>query len=406
MTMANITPRKNKNGVITSYTIRVYRGYDKKGNRLKPYTKSYKPAPGMTAKQMEKEVQKQALIFEEECINGLAGTAEKLKLCDFVPQYLEAVRDKLSPVVYASYQKTLQNEILPALGHHKIAEIRPVHVQEFVKMLSTMPMKKRDGKPYEDKRTLSPASVKRKLAVLQSALAFAVKLGYIQNNPASADRLTLPKAPPPDVQIFTKQEAIYILSCLEKEPLQFQALIQLAIFTGARQGELVGLKFSDIDFFNKKMTISRSAYKLKGQPVKTKAPKSNKSRVVSVNASCMELLEELFKLHKSEAAALGDKWEGGDWVFTQWNGEIMHPQTPSRQFEKFLKRNNIKHRKFHSLRHTSATLLLYNGTDLKTVQERLGHADITTTNKYLHLVEQADAAAVNSLEKLLEPKEA
>ena len=63
-------------------------------------------------------------------------------------------------------------------------------------------------------------------------------------------------------------------------------------------------------------------------------------------------------------------------------------------------------KKFHSLRHTSATLLLYNGTDLKTVQERLGHADITTTNKYLHLVEQADAAAVNSLEKLLEPKEA
>ena len=218
--------------------------------------------------------------------------------------------------------------------------------------------------------------------------------------------ITLPKAPPPDVQIFTKQEAIYILSCLEKEPLQFQTLIQLAIFTGARQGELVGLKFSDIDFFNSKMTICRSAYKLKGQPVKTKAPKSNKIRTVSVNASCMSLLEKLFKLHKAEAAALGDKWKGGDWVFTQWDGEIMHPQTPSRQFDKFLKHNNIAHRKFHSLRHTSATLLLYNGTDLKTVQERLGHADITTTNKYLHLVEQADAAAVNSLEKLLEPKEA
>ena len=84
----------------------------------------------------------------------------------------------------------------------------------------------------------------------------------------------------------------------------------------------------------------------------------------------------------------------------------MNPQTPTKQFEKFLQRNGLRHRKFHSLRHTSATLLLYNGTDLKTVQERLGHGDFTTTNKYLHLVEQADAQAVDSLEELLEKRNA
>ena len=78
--MANITPRKNKNGEITSYTIRVYHGYDSEGNRLKPYTMSYKPAPGMTAKRIEKEVQRQATLFEEQCKQGIPS--EKIDKID------------------------------------------------------------------------------------------------------------------------------------------------------------------------------------------------------------------------------------------------------------------------------------------------------------------------------------
>lgn len=399
--MANITPRTNKDGEVTSYTIRVYHGYDGSGKRLKPYTKSFKPSPNMTQKQIEKELNKQAVQFEEQCKNGIIGTAEQLKLCDFSEQYLDAMKNKLSPVVYNSYKKIIADTVLPALGHHKLSEIRSIHVQEFIKMLSSVPMRMRNGAIYADKRTLSPASIKRKLAVLQSMLTFALKLGYITTNPADAKRLTLPKTSQPNIQIFTKQEAVLILEYLKNEPLQFQALIQLAIFTGAREGELVGSKFSDIDFINNKMTINRSAYKLKGQEVCTKYPKSNKVRTVSINSSCIQLLKDLFIQHNKERELLGSEWIGSDWIFTRWNGDIMHPQTPSRQFNKFLKRNDIQHRKFHSLRHTSATLLLYNGTDLKTVQERLGHADFTTTNKYLHLVEQADIEAVNSLENLL-----
>lgn len=399
--MANITPRKNKDGVITSYTIRVYHGYDKDGKRLKPYTMSYKPAPNMTARQIEKELNRQAVQFEGQCRNGMTGAAGKLRLSDISEQYFEAMKGKLSPTTYSNYRSIADTAILPALGHHKVSELKPVHVQEFVKMLSAAPMLKANGQPYEDGRTASPATVKRKLAVLQSMLTFAYKLGYISSNPADTRRLTLPKQIQPEIQIFTKQEAAYILNCLKDEPLQFQTIVQLAIFTGARQGELVGLKFSDVDFFNNKLTISRSAYKLKGEQVSTKAPKSDKERTVALNSSCIGLLKELIKQHAEEAQRLGSQWQGGNWIFTRWNGEMMYPKTPSKQFAKFLERHNIEHRKFHSLRHTSATLLLYNGTDLKTVQERLGHADLTTTNKYLHLVEQADVEAVNSLETLL-----
>lgn len=403
--MAAITPRKNKSGDIISYTIRVYRGYDSSGNRLKPYTMTYKPEPGMTAKQVEKELNRRSVQFEDECKNGLIGTAA-LKLADFAPIYLSSMQEKLSPTVYGSYVHILETLVLPALGHIKLTELKPVHVQQFIKQLSNMPKLRRDGKPDESGEKLSPATVRRKLAVLQSMLTLATKLGYISNNPADAKRLTLPKMPRPEIEIFTKQQASYILQCLKDESLQFQAMIQLAIFTGAREGELVALKFSDIDFTTRKMTISRSAYKLKGEPVRTKAPKSGRARTVTLNASCVELLQRLKQQHLLEQMKLGTAWKGDNWVFTQWDGSIMHTQTPSRQFDKFLKKNGIPHRKFHSLRHTSATLLLYNGTDLKTVQERLGHADFTTTNKYLHLVEQADADAVDSLEQLLEKRHA
>lgn len=404
--MASITERKNKSGEIISYTIRVYRGYDSSGKRLKPYTMTYKPESGMTPKQIEKELNRRAVQFEDECKTGLVGTAANLKLSDFAPIYLSSMQEKLSPTVYGSYVRILDTLILPALGHIKLTELKPVHVQQFIKQLSNTPKLKRNSEPETSGEKLSPATVRRKLAVLQSMLTLATKLGYISTNPADAKRLTLPKMARPEIEIFTRQQASYILQCLKDESLQFQTMIQLAIFTGAREGELVGLKFSDINFTTRKMTISRSAYKLKGEPVKTKPPKSGKARTVTLNASCIELLQKLSQQHQLEEMRLGTVWNGDDWVFTQWNGSIMHTQTPSRQFDKFLKRHNIPHRKFHSLRHTSATLLLYNGTDLKTVQERLGHADFTTTNKYLHLVEQADADAVDNLEELLQKRNA
>ncbi len=118
----------------------------------------------MTARQIEKELNRQAVQFEEQCKNGMTGAAGNLRL-------------------------------------------------------SAAPMLKASGQPYENGRTASPATVKRKLAVLQSMLTFAYKLGYIFSNPADTRRLTLPKQIQPEIQIFTKQEAAQILCCLKNEPL-------------------------------------------------------------------------------------------------------------------------------------------------------------------------------------------
>lgn len=401
--MANIIPRRDKNGNITSYTIRVYHGYDSSGKRLKPFTTSYKPDKGMTAKQIEKELRRFADEFERECLHyGEANSS--MRLADFTPKYLEIAKQTLSPATYEFYKLKIDSLIIPALGHLKLKDINPSHIQKFINQLATTPKETRSGSPNEKGETLSPSTVRRYLTVLQSIFKQAMKLGLISDSPAKVERLTLPKAQTPKIEIFTKQEAAELLACLEKEGLQFQTLIQLAIFTGARRGELTALKFSDIDFGQQKITIERAAYKIKGQPLATKPPKDYETRTVTINESCCELLKLLKAEKISEAQRLGSQWVGGDWVFTQWNGEMMNPMTPTKQFSKFLAKNGLKHRKFHSLGHTSATLLLYAGVNIKQVQGRLGHGDIETTNKYLHLIEEADVEAINKLDIMLLPK--
>ena len=397
--MANLQANKDKDGKIISYRIRVSDGCGVDGKqRFK--TTTWKVPHGMTDKQAAKEAEKIAIQFEDEVKNGLAGSQRNLKLADFVPMYLEVKKGSLSPRIHVEYEKTLNKVIIPALGHIKLSELRPAHVQAFVNQLQGDVRRKKDETIDEKNPKLSPATIRRKLTVLQSVLTQAVKLGLISQNPADSKRLTLPKVTTPKIEIFSKQAAVKMLECLEDEPLQFQVLIQLAIMSGCRCGELCALKFSDFDYETCKMTVERSAYKIKGQPIAIKPPKDYEVRTITLNPHCIELVKLLQAEKHREAQRLGTAWKGSDWVFTKADGEIINPQTPTVQFSKFLARHGLEHKKFHALRHSSATLLLYGGANIKTVQQRLGHADIVTTNKYLHAVQEADEQAANILQDM------
>lgn len=402
--MASITKRKNKQGDVISYQIRVYKGSSLDGKHLNPYNLNWVPEKGMTEKQIQKQLQKIALEFEAQCKNGGVSTSN-MKLAEFCSQYLQIMKNTLSPSTYEFYSRNIDDCVLPALGNLKLKDIKPAHIQQYINQLTDLQKRTRGQEQPEDEK-ISPSTVRRYLTVVQSIFKQAVKLGLILDNPAKTERLTMPKALQPKIDIFTKQEAAKILTCLEKEPLQFQALIQLAIFTGARRGELVALKFSDIDFENMKITIERAAIKLKGQKTQVKPPKDYEVRTITVNPACISLIEELHREKEREVIRIGSQWHNEGWLFSTWNGEIMNPQTPTAQFSKFLAKNDLPHRKFHALRHTSATLLLYSGINIKQVQSRLGHGDIETTNKYLHCIEEADSEAAKALETLLTQNQA
>lgn len=184
--------------------------------------------------------------------------------------------------------------------------------------------------------------------------------------------------------------------------MQYKLLIHLALNTGCRRGELVGLKWSDINFKTGIMTVSRSNYKLTGDTeIKSKATKTGKSRTIMLPPYMLTMLKQFRVEQAQHQLLLGDCWHGDNWIFTQADGKPMYPTTPTQWLSKFLKRNGLEHKKFHALRHTSATLLLSNGTNIKNVASRLGHAQLKTTNRYVHAVEQAEKEATNTFETLL-----
>ena len=388
--MASIIKRKN------SYFIAVSCGYDQNGRQIRR-TMTYKPEPNMTEKQIQKEVQRQAVLFEEQVRNGQVSTDGRLKLADFVPMYLETAKQKLSPYVYERYTHILDIGIIPALGHLKLRDIRPLHIQRFIDDL-TKRETHLDGKPGK----LSSSTVRRYYTMISSLMKSAYKLGLIGTNPAERDRITLPKLDEEQTEIFTEQELDEMLEALEDEPMMFRLLIHLALNTGCRRGELMGLKWSDIDFKTGVLTVSRSNYKLTGDSeIRSKSTKTGRSRTLVLPPYCLAMLRKYRAEQNEYRLSLGDAWHGGEWVFIQADGKPMYPTTPTLWFSKFQKRNDLPHRKFHSLRHTSATLLLSNGTNIKNVASRLGHTQLKTTNRYVHAVEQAERDAANTLELIL-----
>lgn len=380
----------------SSYRITVCGGYDINGKQIR-HRMTYKPDPNMTAKQIEKEVQRQAVLFEEQCNNGTVAADGRMKLADFVPIYLENAKHRLSPVVYEKYNRMLDICIIPMLGHMKLKDIKPIHIQKFVNALE-----ERETHFDGTGGRLSSSTVRRYYTMVQSVLHSAYKLGLIGVNPADSDRITLPKVEEQTMEIFTDEELAKLLDCLEGEPLQYKLLIHLALNTGCRRGELVGLKWSDINFKTGIMTVSRSNYKLTGDTeIKSKATKTGKSRTIMLPPYMLTMLKQFRVEQAQHQLLLGDCWHGDNWIFTQADGKPMYPTTPTQWLSKFLKRNGLEHKKFHALRHTSATLLLSNGTNIKNVASRLGHAQLKTTNRYVHAVEQAEKEAANTFETLL-----
>lgn len=249
-----------------------------------------------------------------------------------------------------------------------------------------------------------PATIKRIYSVLQAILHNACKLDMISTNPANKEKIELPTVQEPNIEIFTKEEAANMLDCLSREPIMWQALINLAIVTGCRRGELVTLKWNDIEFKAGTVSISKSNYILKGEGVQTKQPKTKDSiRMLTVPQFMTDMLKDYQMEQKLARLKLGDQWQNEGNIFTQWNGAPIYPTTPTSWFSKFLKRNGLIHRKFHALRHTAATLLLTSGVNIKTVGSRLGHKKLSTTNRYVHEVASADAAAAQTIQDMFAP---
>lgn len=152
--------------------------------------------------------------------------------------------------------------------------------------------------------------------------------------------------------------------------------------------------------------VPKANQALPGRGVFTKCPKNETSvRDIALSDSTVSLLQTYQKEQTMIAAQLGEKWVDEGWVFTQWNGKAMYPDTPSHWFREFLKKYGLPHMRFHALRHLSATVLIAQGVPLKNVSFRMGHADIrTTANMYGDALQSVDRQAASKMDEFLRKK--
>lgn len=385
--MATITKRNN------SYRITVSSGYDNEGKQ-KRYTMTFTPSSGLTEKQAEKEARRQAALFEERVRTGQYMDSS-VKLQEFIELWFkDYAADRLRTKTIDRY-KQLSKRICQSLGHLQLRSIQPHHIIEFYKLLSS------NGQNEATGGALSPQTIKHYHGFLSSVLETAVKWGVILNNPCK--RVDPPKVPKKELNFLDGDELRVLIAALDKEPIETKCLFYIAIYTGMRRSELLGLEWEDIDFENNLIHIRRTSQYTTKNGIYTDTTKTEQSkRTLKVMPSLMNIIKE----HKTEQAKerlkLGDRWQNCNRLFTNLDGSPMALNTPYKRLQKLLEDNGLKQVTFHSLRHSNASLLIFQGTDIKTVSKRLGHSQTSTTmNIYTHQIKEADELAAEALELAL-----
>lgn len=372
-----------------AYQIRVSCGMDSQGKQVIK-TCTWKPEPGMTAKQTEKELQRQIVAFENKVKQGYAAENRLTfeRYAEYVMQLKETKGKKHRTL--DRYAEMLQR-INPAIGYMKIEDIRPGHLNDFYAQLA---------KPGQNKKTggrLSNKTILEHHRLISTILAQAEKEMLIPYNPAS--RAEPPQPQKKEVTYFQPDEIIAIRDALESEPIKWRTATHLLLITGCRRGEIMGLKWAKVDFENNRIHIDNNLQYTAARGLYEETPKTAASvRNIKLPAETMQLLWQYRSWQARQQLASGDRWTYTDYVFTQENGKPMHPDSLTDWLGKFSKRHDLPHINPHAFRHTMASILYFNGMDSVTISKRLGHAKVSTTaDIYAHIIQEADERAAECI---------
>ena len=389
--------RKRKNG---SYEIRVSCGYGVDGKQHNQY-RSYYPEPGMTPRQIEREVNKMAVLFEEECMMGQITSA--IKFQRFAEQWFEEyAKINLRPTSY-SRMKQLTKRVYPALGHKRMDKLTARDIQRFITDMMINGRNETTGKP------LSRKTAVHHLSFISDVFTYAIRMGMLSDNPCR--RVFVPKQEQLEKEIFTLDEVRMLFANLDNEPMKYQLYLMLAIYSGFRRSEMLGLEWKDIDFENDLIHVRRTSQYTAEKGIYTDTTKTRSSKRVSkMPEIIMDLLRRFRTEQTIEARRLGTKWVENDRLFTKWNGEPMNPQTPFEWLKGYCGRVGVPFKNIHSLRHLHASLLIFEGVDVVAVSADMGHSVVgTTLNLYSHMFQEARArnceAITNALKFAHQPAE-
>lgn len=327
------------------------------------------------------EIKKQ---FQEE-INSDHIDNEEILFVDYMKKWLKMIKASVEETTYNGYKSIVNGRVSDYFSNKKITlqNIKPKHIQDFYQYLLD------DG--------LSGNTVKHYHANIRKALQYAMKTDIIPSNPA--DKVDLPKIEEYNPNFYTSDEVKTLLNEVIGTKLEIPVMIDC--FYGFRRSEVIGLKWSAIDFENKTITINHTITQSNGKLIirdktKTKSSKRTLPLEPIVESFLLELKEKQEKNKELCGNSYNQEWL--EYICVDVCGNLIRPDYVTETFLKLLKKKNLKQIRFHDLRHTCASILLKNGANMKEIQAWLGHSNYNTTaNLYAHL----DTSSVNDVGKVI-----
>ncbi len=319
-------------------------------------------------------------------VDGLVFDDENLTVGEYLDSWLKgSVRGSVRQSTLERYEIAVRVHIKPALGRLKLKKLTPAHLAGF----------------YQDRLAagFAPASVNKLHVTLHKALDQAVGWRMVPRNVAEA--VSAPRPNPPEMRTLSAEETRRLLDAARGDKLE--ALYVLAVHTGMRQGELLALKWQDVDLENARLSVRRTIT-MSGGRILLGEPKTKKSRrTVRLTDAAVRALRGHLARQLEWIGRFGDLYRDEGLVFASEVGSPMNPTNlRTRSFAALLKRANLPRIRFHDLRHTCATLLLSRNVHPKYVQELLGYANIAITlDTYSHVVPGMGDRAAREMEDLL-----
>ncbi len=311
--------------------------------------------------------------------------AAKVTIREYFDHWLEATAPKLRQSTVRRYRDLARLHIISVIGNVRVGKLCAGDVQRL----------------YASRLAagLSPTSVRHVHGLLHRALGDAVRWGLVTRNVTEA--VDPPRRSTPEATTWSPRQVATVLAVSADDDLE--ALWRLVLITGLRRGELLGLRWIDVDLDAGALAVRRTLSRGYTSRLEAGEPKSaSGKRRVALPASVVESLRRHSVCQLEQRLAAGPAYQDQDVVFANATGRPIHPNTLARRFAKLAERAGVPPIRFHDLRHTNATIDLAAGTHPKIVQERLGHADISMTmNLYSHVTADMQRQAADRLDAMI-----
>lgn len=382
-----------------SFRLTVDLGRDTQGNRIRERKTIRIEDPSIYRSEKKKREFAEAewYKFKAEVEAGAYIAPEKMTLAEFVDEWREKfAKEHYKPSTLKAYNLHISNHILPALGHYRLADLKPMHIVSFLADL------RKPGARQDDRgEALSGRTIQYIYSVLRSILAQAKAWKIIQESPIKD--IPKPKAEKPKAQYYETHEVERIINALYKEPDTWRLLFMTAILGGLRRSELVALQWKHIDFENCTIHVERSIALMANGEIFEEGTKNDDDRHVDMPEWYMRDLKVYHLKWKKNRLQVGDKWEGEgkEYIFHAGFGKPIYFTYPTEKWKQFCEKHDIRYISLHKLRHTSFTMLIEKGAPMKAIQERAGHKQAQTTNDiYAHVTKKLSREVANMLDAL------